>query len=354
MVGAAGDRTSDPYDVSLARKNPRPFDGAMADHLENARKFLESLHRNDLSKLLTHSEIEISINDFTGEYDVAVRSPRPFADAIAVLQPHDRRRIAEAALSDRSDSSRPDDIICRTLSGPAVTGLPALLPELIIHREMMIAVGTGKDSIQEVNDHYVARQTRLVEMCGAVSLKYQNPHKDLWDWFRHYKENFGTYAERRKYVRDLFAPAIEASSGRTFTLGAHREPTGWERVDRALAKARSQLDTASAEEEWQTVGLLCREVLISLAQAVYDPAVHVPEDGIAPSATDANRMLEAYIRHVFPGESYKEVRAHARAALALALHLQHRRTATRQLAALCLEAATSVTAVISIISGRAG
>jgi hypothetical protein len=98
--------------------------------------------------------------------------------------------------------------------------------------------------------------------------------------------------------------------------------------------------------------LLCREVLISLAQAVYDPAIHIPEDGVTPSATDANRMTEAYIRHVFPRESYKEVRAHARAALALALNLQHRRTATRQLASLCLEGTASAVAVISIIAGR--
>jgi hypothetical protein len=61
-------------------------------------------------------------------------------------------------------------------------------------------------------------------------------------------------------------------------------------------------------------------------------------------------MLEAYVAKVFPGESYKEVRAHARASLALALNLQHRRTATHDLAALCIEATGSTTAVISIIA----
>lgn len=93
-------------------------------------------------------------------------------------------------------------------------------------------------------------------------------------------------------------------------------------------------------------------MIISLAQAVYDPAVHLSTDGVVPSPTDANRMLEAYIHHVFPGESYKEVRAHARASMALALNLQHRRTATRKLATLCLEAAGSTAAVIAIISDR--
>lgn len=142
------------------------------------------------------------------------------------------------------------------------------------------------------------------------------------------------------------------SSARSSSTITPREPTGWDRVDRTLAKARAQLDTSSDEEDYQAIGLLCREVMISLAQAVYDPAIHVSEDGVSPSATDANRMLEGYVGHAFPGESYKEVRAHARAALALALNIQHRRTATRKLASLCVEAASSATAVIAIIAGR--
>jgi hypothetical protein len=328
----------------------------MSGSPENARKFLESLRRADLSKLLAHSEVESSVGGAEDWFStsVIVRSPRPFAEAIAALPQHDRKRIAEAVVSDDSGTDAPHDITCHTMAGPPVDGLPALLPELIIHQEMMINVGTGSASIQDVNDYYIARHTRLAELCSAAGVNYENPHADLWEWFHYYKQHFPSYAERRRYIRGMFQSAIEAASRRTFTPGVQREPTGWERVDRALARARSQLDAASVEEDFQAIGLLCREVMISLAQAVYDPAVHVPEDGVIPSATDANRMLEAYIRQVFPGESYKEVRAHARAALALALNVQHRRTATRQLAALCLEAASSATTVIAIISGRTG
>ena len=73
------------------------------------------------------------------------------------------------------------------------------------------------------------------------------------------------------------------------------------------------------EEDYQVVGLVCREILISLAQAVYDPAVHTSLDGVVPSPTDANRMLEAYVAAVFPGESYKEVHAHTRVLLRASL-----------------------------------
>ena len=323
----------------------------MTGTTQNAIRFLDSLRRPDLAALLSISEISVGT---TGtEFVVVVRAPQPFAEALQVLPAHDRHRISEAALSHRSDARAPADIIVKVVA-EAVAGPGALLPDLVIHREMMVDVSTGGTPIQNVDDYYGARQARILEACLAVGIPYANPHASLWDWYRHWKEHFGSYAERREYVRKLFAGPIAAAASRIANPSpvAEREPTGWERVDRALARARAQLGTASTEEEWQTVGLLCREVLISLGQAIYDPAIHMPEDGVTPSATDVNRMTEAYLRHVFPGESYKEVRAHARAALALALNLQHRRTATRQLAALCLEGTASAVAVISIIAGR--
>ena len=323
----------------------------MSDSLDNARKFLESLQRTDLSKLISHSEVESGVSDSFWT-EVIVRSPRPFAEAIASLPKHDRKRIAEAVVSDEGATSAPADIVNYEKPGPAVDGLAALLPELLIHQEMMIKVATGEASIQDVNDYYIARQVRLTSLCASSGTPYENGHADLWAWFHYYKEHFGSYAERRKYVRDLFKSVINSVAFKTLPSVVAREPTGWERVDRTLAKARGQLDTASDEEDYQAIGLLCREVMISLAQAVFDPAIHVSEDGVSPSLTDANRMLEGYVGHSFPGESYKEVRAHARAALALALNIQHRRTATHKLAALCLEAATSATSVIAIIADR--
>jgi hypothetical protein len=233
----------------------------MPDSLENARKFLESLQRADLSKLLAHSKVEIGADDWFGTC-VIVRSPRPFADAIAALPPHYRKRIAEAVVSQEGGITPLRIFTCHTLAGPPVEGLPALLPELIIQQQMMIDVGTGTAPIQDVNDYYIVRQARLAELCATAAIKYENPHADLWQWYRYYKEHFPSYAERRSYIRGMFRPTIEVASGRTVVPGAQREPTGWERVDRTLARARTQLDAASAEEDFQAIGLLCREVMI--------------------------------------------------------------------------------------------
>jgi hypothetical protein len=167
-----------------------------------------------------------------------------------------------------------------------------------------------------------------------------------------------TYAERRNYVRTLFSGPVASAVGRVHNPSPvnEREPTGWERVDRSLGKAKTQFLAASAEEEWQAVGLLCREVLISLGQAVFDPDVHGDKDeaGTKIGSTDARRQLFAWLHHQMPGGDNKEIRAHIKASIDLAVHLQHRRTATRQLTALCLEATSSAVSVVAIIAGRPG
>lgn len=322
---------------------------------EVARRFLDSLQRFDLSMLLSHCEValvetEVDNGFFSDLIEQAiVDAPSPIDEALRKLPPQDRKRIAEAIASAYPNRAAPDDITVRATDAARIGGAAELLAELLIHRAMMVSVATGGERIQEVDDYYRAREARIRQRLPS-GVAYENPHPDLWAWYHHWSANLPQYRDRRFYVRQLFGPAIDAIAARSSLPSEPREATGWERVDRALSKARAQLETASAEEDCQAIGLLCREVIISLAQAVYDPRIHQSLDGVKPSATDANRMLEGYIGHAFPGESFKEVRAHARASLALALNLQHRRTATRQLAALCVEATASTTAVIAIIA----
>lgn len=331
----------------------------MTDALDTARRFLESLQRYELSMLL--SECSISIQDEVGPRQIdddwfprvreevaVVVAPSPIDEALRTLPPNDRKRVGEAIANGYAKTRTFEDIRVDSIRHKA-SGVVELLAELLIHRAMMIAVATGGGSIQDVNDYYIAREVRLRDSLPS-DVKYENPHDDLWAWYHYWKDNFGTWADRRQYVRKLFAPAVQAISKRSALPIPQREASGWERVDRALSKARSQLGLACVEEDFQSIGLLCREVIISLAQAVFDPTIHETLDGVTASKTDANRMLEAYVAHVFPGDSYKEVRAHHRASLALALNLQHRRTATRQLAALCVEATASTVAVVSIIA----
>ena len=129
------------------------------------------------------------------------------------------------------------------------------------------------------------------------------------------------------------------------------EPTGWPKVDRQMDEVRSRLLEATTEEQFQAVGLLCREALISLAQSVYDRERHPTLDGVAASDTDAKRMLEAFIAVELAGNANEEARSHAKAALRLALALQHDRTADFRAAAFCAEATASVVNLTGVLSG---
>jgi hypothetical protein len=130
------------------------------------------------------------------------------------------------------------------------------------------------------------------------------------------------------------------------------EPTGWPKVDRQIQQARVTLRQADSEEQYQSVGLLCREVLISVAQATYVRERYPPLDGVEPSEADASRMIEAIIAVELSGSANEEARAHAKAALKLALALQHKRTADVRTAALCSEATFSVVNILAILTGR--
>ena len=130
------------------------------------------------------------------------------------------------------------------------------------------------------------------------------------------------------------------------------QPTGWQKVDRQLQEARLRLETATSEEQYQAVGLLCREALISVSEAVFDPSRHPTIDGIDASTTDAKRRLEAIFEKELNGSANEEARAHAKAAVKLAYALQHKRTADFRTAAMCAEAASTVVNLLAIIFGR--
>lgn len=154
-------------------------------------------------------------------------------------------------------------------------------------------------------------------------------------------------------MSELLDPLIETvRRGAELAARVFEEPTGWTKVDRQLDGAREQLAQAQTEDDYQSVGLRCREVLISLAQEVYDPTRHSTVDGIPPSEVDAKRMLEGYLRSELAGGTNEEARKHARGALGFAIALQHKRTATFRDAVLCAEATTSVVNLVAILSGR--
>lgn len=230
-----------------------------------------------------------------------------------------------------------------------------LVQEIEAQRNLMVAVTAGGPRIQSVNVEYQERRQTIRAALEERGLRDPNPYADLWAWYGKWSSgDLPTYQSRRQYISDLYTPLIERIRRGPTSRGTEmfEGPTGWAKVDRGLDEVRKQLEEAITEEQFQVVGLLCRETLISLAQTVYDPSCHTPTDGTAPSKTDAKRMLEAYQAGELAGQANEAARRHAKAALVLANDLQHRRTATFRQAALCAEATTSVVNLVAIISGQ--
>lgn len=127
------------------------------------------------------------------------------------------------------------------------------------------------------------------------------------------------------------------------------EPTGWDRVDRTVYEMKNRLASSSTEEQYQTIGMLGRETIITIAQQVFNRAIHKTEDGIEPSETDAKRMLDAFLGYELSGASNERIRKFAKAAVDMANHLTHDRMATKRDASMCLVSVTAVASLIKLI-----
>lgn len=221
-------------------------------------------------------------------------------------------------------------------------------------RDMLTAVATGGPRIDRVNDEYRALYARVDQLLSEIGIQNPIPFPDLWTWYGRWSDgDLPSYQSRREFLSEMFVPLIrQVRQHAAGQVPDRLEPTGWPKVDRQVGEVRRRLAEAAAEEQFQAVGLLCREVLISLGQAVYDPELHPSLDGVEPSKTDAKKQLGNYIRVALGGSSHEVARKHARAAVDLAVELQHRRTADFRQAALCVEATGSVVNVIAIVSGR--
>lgn len=230
-----------------------------------------------------------------------------------------------------------------------------LIKALELQKSLMVSVSTGGARIQNVNSEYQSRLPLIKEGLDERNIKDPNPFNDLWEWYGKWSDGtMSTYQSRRSYLNEMFNPLIESIKNVQLQPlnPVFEEPTGWLRVDRSIGEIKLRLVQATTEEQFQAIGLLGRETLISLAQVVYIADSHPTNDGVDPSKTDAKRMLEAYIAAELQGKSNENIRRHAKASLDLANDLTHRRTADYRMAALCAEATNAVVNIVAIISGR--
>ncbi|WP_338652962.1 hypothetical protein [Lysinibacillus sp. Y5S-8] len=222
-------------------------------------------------------------------------------------------------------------------------------------KSILISVATGGPKIQTVNEEYKNLYKELYSIFETLQLNNPNRYKDLWEWYGYWSSgDLPSYQSRRKYISDLYIDVIDQieKSSDTVPIDQPFEITGWERVDRGVSEIRKRMSEAQTEEQFQAVGLLSREVFISLAQEVYDSEIHISTDGVNASKTDAKRMLDAFLSYELVGPSNVAYRRYAKSALDLANDLTHRRSASIHEASICVIAVISLVNIVKVITNK--
>ena len=132
------------------------------------------------------------------------------------------------------------------------------------------------------------------------------------------------------------------------------ELNDWERIARTITKIKRDSNSAKNEEDFQAIGLLCRDVIISLAQAVYNPSIHgeTDDNGTRIGSSDAVRMLGNYIEYALKGSHNKELRIYAKTTNDLANQLTHKRSATKKDMLLTMSSTIALINFIGIIEDK--
>ena len=121
-----------------------------------------------------------------------------------------------------------------------------------------------------------------------------------------------------------------------------------------VGKIRSNSLAANDVEDFQSIGVLCREVLVSLGQLVYNPALHGEEDetGTKIGKADAERMFLAYFKYKLSGKHNKELRDYVKGVKGIANQLTHKDTSTRKDMLLTVSMTLSLINFIGILEDK--
>lgn len=230
-----------------------------------------------------------------------------------------------------------------------------LIEALQSQRDLLISVATGGPLINTVNDDFTTRQDFIERGLSERGIENAIQYEDLWEWHEEWKcESLSSWRSRRAHINALVNPLIKKVRrlGKTSVHALFAPPTGWAHVDINIAEMRTRLAHAQTEVQFQEIGLLCRETLITLGQMVYDPQAHSSTHEGATSKTDAKRMLDAFLAAKLPGKTNENARRLTKSSVDYANEITHKRTAVFRQAAMCVEATTSVVNLIAIISGQ--
>ncbi len=130
--------------------------------------------------------------------------------------------------------------------------------------------------------------------------------------------------------------------------------SSWPEISNAVDRILQTRSIAESEIEFQNVGNSCRELIICLAQIVYNPSIHGDKnnEGNTIGKTDAMGMLTNYFNYTLSGSSNDEYRSYAKATHKIANMLTHKRNATKKDMLITVSATLSLINLVGVIEGK--
>jgi hypothetical protein len=233
------------------------------------------------------------------------------------------------------------------------TFIERLRVDIEAEKQTLMDVAQFSAQIQDVNDEYKARRRTIRSSLKKLGLDDPNEWEDLWLWYGHYSDpnNFlNTNQYRREFVIETYSPlmaALENLEDRQLGTGIDMPETGWTQVDRQVAQLRISYARAETPEEFRSVGLLCRDIFVSLGHVIFDPEKHLPKGESMPKRDDPKNRLDYAVVTEFSGGANEKLRALIRSTWSFVQPRVHDQTEDRRDAMIAADATIHLVKVLA-------
>ena len=340
--------------------------------LNLAKALLNARGKQDVSNLINNSTVSVVNTDYDnwngGTYGYTVYCSIG-VKAYSVLTSEEIQQIEETISSALNEATKTDDssffhasILPSIKSGDidwsligGQSGKNELKKTIEVIRDIMIMVSTGKLKIDDENARYQQLIRTASTECKKLNIPFTSAYSNLWDWYGKWKADLPTYQERRVFVNNMFQNTLSFfDETENDNLEVFVKLDEWERIKRTITKIKRDSISAKDEEDFQSIGLLCREVIISLAQTIYNPIIHgeKDEEGTEIGKSDAVRMIGNYITYQLKGKQHKELRDYVKSTNAIANQLTHKRSATKTDMLLTVSSTIALVNFIGILEAK--
>lgn len=331
------------------------FKEALCYFLEK-EKAVRELRIAEISEMsFQHQETDFGIDYFSLVFRLSPIEYIEYSQDIEIIQ-NNLTVACKLLLKDVGDVAFTSAVVAPKYDGPIMNKSISNSEKTEIERQLndakaiLISVATGGPRIQEKNEEYIGLVKDINAKLDSLGLDSTKLYKDLWDWYGVWSNGqYPSYQSRRVFINNL-VNAVIVEIGKIEVGELHEiEISGRQRLDRTIREIRYRFSEAKNEEQFQAIGVLCRDALVTLAQEVYVDEKYKAYCDKVPSTTDAKRMIDAFLQCELLGSVNETLRRYAKAANDLANELTHKRTANKKDTIICINATFSIVDIVLAI-----